>query len=146
MLHILLIEDDDDQAEICSYHLEQTAVEHRISRAADGERALELLTSATGAEPSEIPDLILLDLNLPRVSGHEVLRRIKDHEHLRSIPVVVLTSSSSAADRARAHDNHANSYLVKPMGFDDYGELMSTLSTYWSLCQDDQTQDTRSAS
>ncbi|GJM21745.1 MAG: response regulator [Planctomycetota bacterium] len=146
MLHILLIEDDDDQAEICSYHLEQTAVEHRVSRASDGERALELLRKATDDDAASLPDLILLDLNLPRINGHEVLRRIKEHERLRSIPVVVLTSSSSAQDRALAHDNHANSYLVKPMGFDDYGELMSTLSTYWNLCQDDRPRDMPRAS
>lgn len=138
MLQILLIEDDDDQAEICSYHLEQSGISHELRRATDGEQALDILFPRDGAPRAELPNLILLDLNLPRVDGHEVLRRIKADDELRALPVVILTSSNSPKDRARAHTNYANSYFMKPMGFDGYGELMTTLSNYWSLCQEEQ--------
>ena len=84
---------------------------------------------ARRAEPR--PHIILLDLRLPKVDGLEVLRIVKTTDALLSIPVVVLTSSEAETDLAEAYDCHANSYLVKPVGFDEFAEMMDNLGLYW---------------
>lgn len=129
-LRILLVEDDDDHAELTVHALEQHDARHVVERAADGAAALDLLFQTGG--DAERPDLVLLDLNLPRVSGLEVLEKIKGDEELRSIPVVVLTTSDAESDRVRAYHRHANSYLVKPVSFPKFEAMILELGDYWA--------------
>ena len=91
------------------------------------------LTAAEGMARFVVdkPDLVLLDLRLPKLSGHEVLKQIKSLEELRAIPVVILTTSKNEYDIAKAYLNHANSYLVKPLGLDKFQEMVKEIEVYW---------------
>jgi CheY-like chemotaxis protein len=129
---ILLVEDDLAHAALVQRSLEDFRVATRLTVVTDGQEALDqLLPGEPDAPARSRPDLILLDLRLPKVDGHEVLRRIKADESLRSIPTVVLTTSSAEADLARAYAQGADSYLVKPVGYDQFAGLMEAFGQYW---------------
>ena len=126
MTRILLVEDSQADALLIQEALRQVAVEHEIERVSDGERALARLRSD---EPK--PGLVLLDLNLPRVDGRTVLAEVKRDPELREIPVIVLTTSSAPSDIAFAYDNHANSYVRKPLGLDALIEAARAIRDFW---------------
>ncbi len=126
--HILLVEDDDDHAELVMRALDDYGCDTSVDRVADGQTALEYLHD-DGAHPR--PDVVLLDLHLPRVDGLEVLRRIKDDPGLSALPVVVLSSSSASGDIARAYASHANAYLVKPDDFDALDRMVEDTCSFW---------------
>ncbi len=131
---VLLIEDNVDHAELVMRTLADHRIANRIQHIMDGQTALDyLFRRGDYADPrsSPRPHLVLLDLRLPRVDGLDVLKAIKESEELRQVPVVVLTTSEAERDVARAYHYHANSYLVKPVGYDDFGELMDDLGFYW---------------
>jgi len=132
-LKILLVEDDDDHAELVKRSLDEHCVANMFKRVADGQQALDYLMRKGDysdlAEP--LPNLILLDLRLPKVDGFEVLKRLKHDDGLKQIPVVILTSSESECDIAKAYENYANSYLVKPLDFACFTKMMKTLGYYW---------------
>jgi CheY-like chemotaxis protein len=133
-LQILSVEDDDDHAEIVSRSLAAHRVLNRIHRVSDGDAALNyLFRRGEYADPalSPRPSLILQDLRLPKVDGLEVLRQVKDSHELRSIPVVMLTTSSAERDVASAYECHANSYLVKPLDFGKFTDMMESLGFFW---------------
>jgi CheY-like chemotaxis protein len=133
-LIILLIEDNPDHTELIVRSLQVHRVVNRIYHVADGEAALDyLLRRGEYAEPenSPRPHMILLDLRLPKVDGLEVLRTIKATERLCRIPVVIITTSKAERDIAQAYDDHANSYLVKPVDFTKFTRLMDDLGFYW---------------
>jgi CheY-like chemotaxis protein len=133
-LVILLVEDDPAHAEIVRRNLGDFRVANRIVHVEDGQAALDyLLRQGRYAEPasSPRPSLILLDLRLPKVDGLEVLRRLKEHDALRSIPTVVLTTSSAEADMLNAYSHGAGSYLVKPVDFTKFTALMEAFGFYW---------------
>jgi CheY-like chemotaxis protein len=125
MVNILLVEDDPAHAEIAQRNLASLPVASHVTHAADGQAALDLL--GAGARP----DLILLDLRLPKVDGLEVLRRVKSDPALRTIPVIVLTTSDAPGDLDAAYAAGANSYLVKPVVFDNLLRLMDSFGRYW---------------
>jgi CheY-like chemotaxis protein len=127
-LRILVVEDDDDHAELILHVLREHHPGHRLDRAADGAEAIEYLERHRNGSR---PDLVLLDLKLPRVAGLDVLDRIKRDEVLRVVPVVVMTTSSTDADRARAYAAHANSYVVKPADFGALEALLKDIGEYW---------------
>jgi len=136
-LQILLVEDDPDHAELVIRSLEDNLVANRITHVWDGEAALDYLfrrAEYAEAEKSPRPQLILLDLRLPKIDGLEVLTEIKADQVLRRIPVVILTTSEADTDIARVYDNHANSYLVKLVDFDKFRQLMWDLGFYWLVC------------
>jgi len=133
-VQILLVEDDDDHAEIVSRALAASGMKGNLLRFPDGEAALDYLFRRepwTDPATSPRPQVILLDLRLPRLDGCEVLRIVKESLELRGIPVVILTTSDAERDIASAYGNHANSYLVKPVIFGDFAEMVRTLRLYW---------------
>jgi CheY-like chemotaxis protein len=133
-LLILLVEDNEDHAELIKRSLAQNRVANRIYWVGDGEKALHyLFREGEYKDPknSPRPNLILLDLRLPRVDGLEVLGRIKGTSDLQRIPVVILTSSSAENDIVKSYDAHANSYIVKPVDFVKFTQLMDDLGFYW---------------
>jgi CheY-like chemotaxis protein len=133
-LQILLVEDDDDHAEIVARGLTNNRVMNELRRVSDGEAALDYLFrrgAYADASLSPRPNLILLDLRLPKVDGLEVLRLVKESADLRGIPVVILTTSDTERDVTAAYQHHANSYLVKPVDFSKFTEMMQTLGFYW---------------
>jgi CheY-like chemotaxis protein len=131
---VMLIEDNMDHAELVIRTLEEHRIANRVSHFLDGQSALDyLFHRGEFAELAEAkrPHLILLDLRLPRMDGIEVLKAVKEDAELKNIPVVVLTTSEAEKDIAKAYSNHANSYLVKPVGFEDFKKLMEELGFYW---------------
>ena len=133
-LVILLVEDNDDHAELVMRNMRDQRVANIIYRVSDGQEAIDFLFHRGKYETdrkSPRPNLILLDLWLPKVDGLEVLKNIKESPDLRRIPVVILTSSSAEADVARSYDHHANSYVVKPLDFKTFTSLMHDLGYYW---------------
>ncbi len=131
---ILLVEDDPAHAEIVRRNLADFRVANRIIHVEDGQAALDYLfrqAAYTDPQANPRPDLILLDLRLPKVDGLEVLRRIKEDAELKRIPTVVLTTSAAETDMVQAYENGAGSYLVKPVDFDKFTKLMKAFGFYW---------------
>lgn len=133
---ILLVEDNPDDVLLMQRAFKKANLVNPVAVVDDGEKAIEYLSGA-GAYADRakfpLPVLVLLDLKLPRKSGHEVLAWAKQHPALKRIPVVVLTSSTETVDVNRAYDLGANSYLVKPVGFDDLFAMIKTLQPYWLI-------------
>lgn len=135
-ISVLLVEDDPAHAEIVLRNL--TGLQDRVrcvAHLSDGQQALDYLKREgqhTDPKSSPRPDLVLLDLRLPRVDGFEVLRRMKAIEEVSHIPVVVLSTSEAEGDIAAAYQTGACSYLVKPAEFEAYIELIRGLGHYWS--------------
>jgi CheY-like chemotaxis protein len=134
-LEILLVEDNPHDAELTMRALKQSRLANQIHWVKDGAEALDLIFGRGGhaAPINHIPKLVLLDLKLPRVDGHEVLQRLKSDPRTRSIPVVVMTSSREEADLELAYQTGANSFIVKPVDFDKFGEAVRQLGFYWLL-------------
>jgi CheY-like chemotaxis protein len=133
-LIILLVEDNPDHTELVRRALQEHRVLNTIQSVPDGEAALDYLfrrNAYADPEHSPRPHVILLDLRLPRIDGLEVLRQIKADEALRAIPVVILTTSEAEKDMTRAYANHVNSYLIKPMDFNRFSQMMRDLGFYW---------------
>lgn len=133
-LLVMLVEDNADHAELVIRTLENHRITNRIQHFTDGQSAIDYLLRQgrfTNPEANPRPHLILLDLRLPKVDGLVVLHKIKENDELKSIPVIVLTTSEAEKDVARAYDNYVNSYLVKPVGFEDFSKLMNDLGFYW---------------
>jgi CheY-like chemotaxis protein len=131
---ILLVEDDAAHAEIVRRSLAHFRVANQLIHVGDGQAALDYLfpdPAAGAASERPRPDLILLDLRLPKVDGLEVLRRIKADETLKRIPAVVLTTSAAEGDMVSAYDGGAGSYLVKPIDFEKFTKLMEAFGFYW---------------
>ena len=131
---VLLVEDNDDHAELVIRQLSEHAIQARLTRVVDGQEALDyLFHNGNFSDPasSPRPHVIFLDLRLPKVDGLEVIKIIKDSEELRKIPIVVLTTSEAERDVTRAYVNHANSYVVKPVDFQKFRDLMNELGVYW---------------
>lgn len=132
-LNILFVEDDDDHAEMTVRSLQEHHVGNQVIRVADGEAALDYLfrRGAWVGRTEGNPHVVLLDLRLPKVDGLEVLKAIKTSPELKRLPVVILTTSDHEADIARAYDMHANAYLVKPVDFAKFLDLMRDLGFFW---------------
>ena len=131
---ILLVEDDLAHAEIVRRNLESSRIANLLMHVTDGQAALDYLNRVNGfSDPatSPRPGVILLDLRLPKVDGMEVLKRLKSDPKFSSIPAVILSTSQTEQDIVKAYALHANSYLVKPVDFANFSQLMNTFDYYW---------------
>lgn len=132
-LTILLVEDNPDHAELVIRNMEEFSVANTIVHVQDGEAALDYLLDRGkyAGMRRPLPHLVLLDLQLPKVSGLEVLKQVKQDSRLRALPVVMLTTSSAERDMTKAYEYHANSYLSKPVDFCDFSRMLKDLGFYW---------------
>ena len=131
---ILLVEDNDDDVELTLRALRRNRVANRVDVVRDGAEALEYLFatgSYAGRDVRDAPNLVLLDLKLPKVGGLEVLERLRDDPRTHRLPVVILTSSNVESDLARSYDLGANSYIRKPVDFTQFMEAVNQLGLYW---------------
>ena len=135
---ILLVEDNDDDVELTLRALRRNRVANRVDVVRDGAEALEYLFatgSYAGRDVRDTPNLVLLDLKLPKVGGLEVLERLRADPRTRRLPVVILTSSNVESDLARSYDLGANSYIRKPVDFTQFMEAVNQLGLYWLVAQ-----------
>jgi len=130
-IRILLVEDNAGDARLTREALKQIKVPVAVHVAVNGIQALDFLYRRGEYKESPRPDLVLLDLNLPKKDGREVLEDIKGHPSLRSIPVVVLSTSTSPTDINRSYELHANSYISKPMDLEGFLEVVQGIEKYW---------------
>lgn len=131
LVEILLVEDNPSDVELVREALNVWATPSHLSVVTDGEMAIRLLRQESPYLTAPIPDLILLDLNLPRKSGSEVLQDIKNDKVLSSIPVIVLTTSDREYDVVKAYSLHANCYLTKPLEIDEFIEKVRSIEGFW---------------
>jgi len=134
-LEILLVEDNPDDVELTLRALSTHNLANRVKVVSDGAEALDYLRPDDGEHPPAdgYPKLVLLDLKLPRVGGIEVLRRLKTSERTRTIPVVVMTSSREESDLVASYKLGVNSYIVKPVDFEQFMHAVGELGLYWLL-------------
>lgn len=130
-VEILLVEDNEGDIGLVEEVFEEGRINNNLNITEDGEEAMEFLRKEGEFANSPRPDLILLDLNLPKKDGREVLEEIKDDENLRRIPVVVLTTSKAEKDILKSYDMHANSYITKPVDFDQFIKVIKSIEDFW---------------
>lgn len=130
---ILLVEDNPDDEELILRSLKKANIANEVRVARDGQEALDMLYGGAGEEDSLVPSLVLLDLKLPRVGGLDVLRRIRAEASTRLLPVVILTSSSEDEDILGSYESGANSYVRKPVDFNEFANAVQRLGLYWLL-------------
>jgi two-component system response regulator len=133
---ILLVEDNDDDAELTEMAFRAAKIGNPLVRVSDGVEALDYLFargSHAGRDASDLPSIVLLDLNLPRLGGLEVLTALRADDRTKHLPVVVLTSSTEDRDRLAAYHHHANSYVQKPVDYDQFVAAARQLGLYWMV-------------
>ena len=129
--HILLIEDDDGHAMIVEKSFRSLGAPGTFERVRDGVEGVAYVKREGPYADRPRPQLILLDLKMPRMDGHQVLRILKGDDHFKTIPIVVLTTSDAHNDVEQAYSLHANGYLVKPVNFAKFRELIGAVTSYW---------------
>ena len=130
-IEILLVEDNEGDIRLAKEALATSQINNRLSIVRDGVEALEFLLKKGDYEKAATPDLILLDLNLPKMDGRQLLRKIKTDKVLKKIPTVVLTTSSSEEDIIDAYTNHANSFITKPINWEQFIEVVKSIEDFW---------------
>lgn len=130
-IEILLVEDSPGDVRLTMEALKEAKVLNRVSVVPDGVEAMAFLRREGSHTAAPRPDLVLLDLNLPRKDGREVLAEIKAHKDLKRIPVVVLTTSRAEADIGQAYDLHANCYITKPVDFKQFLDVVESIEDFW---------------
>ena len=127
----LVVEDDDDHAALLEFVLSTVDPDLELSRVEDGQQAIDRILTRGVYKGLPLPDIVFLDLKLPRVDGLGVLEAVRAEESARCLPIVMLTTSNASQDRQRAYERGVNSYLVKPMAFQDLEEMMGDALRYW---------------
>jgi CheY-like chemotaxis protein len=130
-IEILLVEDNPGDARLVEEALKESKIRNTLHHVIDGEQALEFVHQQGEYRDAPVPGLILLDLNLPKVDGREVLKELKEDERLRRIPVVVLTTSSSDEDVVKMYDLYANCYITKPVDFEQFVNVVNSIKDFW---------------
>jgi chemotaxis family two-component system response regulator Rcp1 len=134
-MKVLVVEDNPNDVTIIKRAMRKSDAKCELYFAHDGEEALNILSRTGEYQDIPRPDLILLDINLPKINGLEVLAKIKEDEHLRRIPVIVLTISEREEDMVKAYDSGAASYMTKPVDSKDFERLLQTVQDYWRIAQ-----------
>ena len=130
-VEILLVEDNAGDVGLIEEVFEEAKIRNKIHVVEDGEEAMLYLHGEGKFLGSPRPDIILLDLNLPKKDGREVLREIKEDSDLKNIPVVVLTTSNAEKDILRTYDLHANAYITKPLDFNEFMKVVESIESFW---------------
>lgn len=130
-IEILLVEDNPGDVRLTREALKDAKVNNNLHVVEDGVEAMAFLRKADNYKQKPTPDLMFLDLNLPKKDGKQVLKEMKEDELLRRIPVVVLTTSKAEEDILRSYDLHANCYVTKPVGLDQFVEVIRTIKNFW---------------
>ena len=130
-IHILLVDDNEGDILLTREALEEARIINKISIASDGMEAVNFLRKTPPFADADMPDLILLDINLPKMDGTEVLSIIKSDPDLKRIPVIMLTTSSSEKDILASYDNYANCYITKPVDLDRFMDNVRTIEDFW---------------
>lgn len=130
-VHILLVEDNLGDILLTTEALEERKLVNKISTVRNGKEALDFLFKENQYQNAESPDLILLDINIPLLSGHEVLHKIKSDDRTKEIPVIILTTSSAEKDVQLSYKNHANCFITKPVDIDDFMKAIYTIEEFW---------------
>ncbi|MCC5938799.1 MAG: response regulator [Lunatimonas sp.] len=130
-IHILLVEDNEGDILLTREALAEGNFDHELSVVKDGKEAMQFLVQEEPFDRTKKPDLVLLDINLPKKSGHEVLSFIKNKEEIKHIPVIMLTTSSSNSDILKAYKNHANCFITKPVDVEDFMETVAMIDKFW---------------
>lgn len=130
-IELLLVEDSPGDVELTREALTESRIANRLHVVEDGEQAIEFLEKRGRFADAVRPDLVLLDLNLPRKDGREVLRHIKLHPDLAPIPVVILTTSRAEEDVLRTYELHANCYITKPVDVNQFFEVIKSIQDFW---------------
>jgi two-component system, chemotaxis family, response regulator Rcp1 len=131
LVNILLVEDNPGDVRLIQEVFEDGKIFNKLDIARDGEQAMSYLYQKSRSQNGHKPDLILLDLNLPKKNGAEVLVEIKADEKLKRIPVIILTASKAEEDIARAYNNHANCYLTKPIDLNQFINVVQQIKSFW---------------
>lgn len=129
MINILLVEDNEGDILLTMEAFEESKIVNKITAIKDGKEAINYFEALT--KKDEMPHLVLLDINLPKVSGHEVLMYIKNNEKFKSIPVIMLTTSSSEKDILQSYKNHVNCYITKPIDVADFMKAIMKIEDFW---------------
>lgn len=129
--HILLVEDNEGDILFIKEGLEEAKLQVSLNVVKDGREALDFLDKQGEYAGAGMPDLVLLDINLPKKNGHEVLKYIKENENLQHIPVTIFTTSSSERDINLCYHNHANCYITKPVDLNDFLQVVATVVNFW---------------
>lgn len=130
-IHILLVEDNEGDIVLTTEAFESAKIMNQLSVVKDGKEAIDFLTQQGKHADASIPDLMLLDVNLPKKNGHEVLQFIKSNETLKQLPVIMLTTSSSENDVLKAYKNYVNCYITKPVEIDMFMDVISKIENFW---------------
>lgn len=130
-IHILLVEDNEGDILLTKEAFETGKILTKLTVVRDGKEAIDYLAKNGKYEESDTPDLLLLDINLPKKNGHEVLQFIKTDTDLKQIPVIMLTTSSSEIDINLSYKQHANCYITKPVEVDDFLDVISKIENFW---------------
>jgi CheY-like chemotaxis protein len=130
-IHLLLVEDNEGDIILTREALENSLVIETMEISRDGNAAIEYLEYVLFNKEIQLPDIILLDINLPKVNGQEVLQFIKEHEQLKQIPVIMLSTSSSEKDVVTSYKNYANCFISKPVEIDDFMSVISKIEEFW---------------
>ncbi|MFN3997665.1 response regulator [Algoriphagus sp.] len=130
-IKILLVEDNEGDIILTTEALEECKVKNELKVLRNGSDALTFLLSSLQNKKKDLPDLILLDINLPKKNGHEVLQSAKNHPDLKHIPIIILTTSSSEIDILKAYQEHANCYIIKPLEVAEFINVTSKIEEFW---------------
>lgn len=130
-IDILLVEDNEGDIVLTTEALEDGKITNTISVVKDGWEAVQYLEKKGEYAHKTTPDLILLDINMPKMNGHEVLKEIKSNPEIKHIPVIMLTTSSSDLDVMKSYQSHANCYITKPVDVNDFLEVIATIENFW---------------
>lgn len=131
IVEILMAEDDEGDALMTKEALAEAKVANRLHLVSDGEQAIEFLQKKGSYINSPTPDMILLDLNMPRMNGYEVLDWVKNHQTFKRIPVVILTTSDSEQDVIKSYDNRANCFITKPVDLKQFMKVVQYIDEFW---------------